>query len=58
VCPNGLPNFVPPTFDVCEIHVLPKEEDDEPLPKKPKKIMMSLANVETSRLFSLHGLKC
>jgi hypothetical protein len=43
---------------VCRIHVLPKEEGDEPLLKKPKKIMMSLANVETSKLFSFHGLKC
>jgi hypothetical protein len=43
---------------VCGIHVLPKEEGDEPLPKKPKKIMMFLANAKTSRLFSFHGLKC
>jgi hypothetical protein len=34
----------------------PKEEGDEPLSKKPKKIMMSLANEETSRLFNFHGL--
>jgi hypothetical protein len=58
VCPNALPNFVPLTFDVCEIHILPKEKGDEPLLKKPKTIMMYVANAKTFRLFNFHGLKC
>lgn len=53
VCLSGLPTFIPPiTHDLFEVRVWPNKKDG-PLPKKSKKITMTLTSVKR---FGLHTI--